>query len=134
VGQNNLGLSAWQACLNLGKDGKVTPSRERKESNMNQHLTPAVVRQFGVAFGLWACNLDSALLGRPQAGNPDLSSVEESAVYLAVLEMINQQDSPQVVKKEVAGVWVYVEEKPSALYQAMREAMFEGYRQAALQS
>jgi hypothetical protein len=101
---------------------------------MHQHLTPTIVRQFGIAFGLWGHNLDIALNGKSQGSNPDLIAVEESAAYAAVLEMIEAQDPSQVVKKQVAGVWVYAEEKPSALYQAMREAMFAAYRQVAAQS
>jgi hypothetical protein len=98
---------------------------------MNQHLTPAIVRQFGIAFGLWAYNLDVALTGRRQGDRPDLVAVEESAVYAAVLDMIEEQDPPLVVKKQISGVSVYAEEAPSALYLAMREAMFEAYRRAA---
>ena len=97
---------------------------------MDHHLTPAVVRQFGVAFGLWGYNLDVALTGRAQQGTPDLVAVEESAAYAAVLTMIEEQDPPRVVKKQIAGVSVYEEEKPSELYRAMREAMFEAYRRA----
>ena len=98
---------------------------------MNQHLTPAVVRQFGIAFGLWGYNLDVALTGSAQDRTPDLIAVEESAVYAAVLSMIEEQDPPRVVKKQIGGVSVYEEERPSELYLAMREAMFEAYRRAA---
>jgi hypothetical protein len=45
--------------------------------------------------------------------------------------MIEAQDPSRVVKKQIAGVSVYAEESPSTLYLAMRDAMFEAYRQAA---
>lgn len=62
---------------------------------------------------------------------PDLIAVEESGVYAAVVTMIEEQDPPLVVKKQIGGVSVYDEESPSALYLAMREGMFEAYRRAA---
>jgi hypothetical protein len=98
---------------------------------MNWHLTPDVVRQFGAAFGLWAYQLDIALLGRPQAGSLDLVAVEESDAYAAVMRMIEAQDPPVVVKKEIGGVPVYAEEKASALHRVLREAMVDAYRLAA---
>src|SRR5437016_1180428 len=98
---------------------------------MNQHLTPAIVRQFGIALGLWGYNLDLALNGRGQGDMPDLVAVEESPVYAAILDMIEKQDPPGFVKKRLDGVSVYAEETPSALYLVLREAMFEAYRRAA---
>jgi hypothetical protein len=98
---------------------------------MDQYLTPKIVRQFGIAFGHWAYQMDLALLGRPQGDKPDLIGVEESDAYGAVVKMIEDQDAPRVEKQEVAGVMVYVEEQPSALYQVFREAMFAAYRQEA---
>jgi hypothetical protein len=97
---------------------------------MDQHLTPAIVRQFGIAFGLWAHNMDLALLGRSQGDKPDLIAVEETDAYGAVVKMIEEQTPPRVVKKQVGGVTVYDEEQPSALYQILREAMFAAYREA----
>jgi hypothetical protein len=98
---------------------------------MHRHLTPAIVRQLGTALGLWGYTLDLGLTGKPQEANPDLIAVEESPVYGAILSMIEEQEPPRMVKKEVSGVSVYVDEAPSALYLAMREAMYEAYRQAA---
>jgi hypothetical protein len=101
---------------------------------MHWHLTPDVVRQFGAAFGLWAYQWDVALNGEPQAGGLDLVAVEETDAYAAVMRMIEAQDPPIVVKKEISGVPVYAEEKASALYLVLRQAMVEAYRAAAAQS
>jgi hypothetical protein len=96
---------------------------------MNQYLTPAVVRQFGAALGLWAHNLDVDTAGRGQGDMPDFIGVEETAVYGAILQAIEKQDPPRVIRKEVDGVALYAETRPSELYLLMREAMLEAYRQ-----
>ena len=50
-------------------------------------------------------------------------------VYGAILEVIEKQDPPQVVKKEADGRTLYAETRPSALYLLLREAMLDAYRQ-----
>ena len=91
-------------------------------------LTVPVVCHFGTAFGLWGYNLDVMLNGKGQGDHPDLIAVEESDIYAAVACAIEAQDPPRMVRREVAGVRVWVEEKPSELYAVLRHAMFEAYR------
>jgi hypothetical protein len=105
-------------------DGGVTS--ERGEVG----LTPVLVRNFGIAFGLWGHSLDISLNGEPQGKNPDLIAVEESHIYAAVMEAIDSQVPPSVARREISGVTVWAEEKPSELYLILREAMFEAYRLA----
>jgi len=99
-------------------------------SQTENSLNPTIVRQFGVAFGLWAYGQDVAFSGHGQSKNPDLIAVEESETYAAVMAAIEAQDPARMVKSQIGGVAVWVEEKPSALYGVMREAMFEAYRWA----
>ena len=93
-------------------------------------LTPSIVRQFGVAFGLWGYSMDISLNGKGHGKNPDLIAVEESNIYGAVVEAIEAEAPSSAAKRQVAGVTVWVEEKPSELYVVLREAMFEAYRLA----
>jgi hypothetical protein len=60
---------------------------------------------------------------------PDFVGVEETAVYGAILEAIEKQDPPRVVRIQADGVATYAEKRPSELYLLMREAMLEAYGQ-----
>jgi hypothetical protein len=93
-------------------------------------VTPAIARLIGTAFGLWGYSLDLSLNGEGQRKNPDLIAVEESQIYAAVMEAIDSQVPPSVARREISGVTVWAEEKPSELYLILREAMFEAYRLA----
>lgn len=93
-------------------------------------LTLAIARLLGSAFGLWGYSLDISLNGEGQGKNPDLIAVEESRIYAAALEAIDCQAPASVARREVSGVTVWAEEKPSELYLVLREAMFEAYRLA----
>jgi len=90
-----------------------------------------VVRHFGIAFGLWGHSMDVLLNGKGQGENPDLIGIEESRVYGEVADAIEAQEPTRAAKQVVAGVTVWVEERPSKLYTMLREAMFEAYRWAA---
>src|SRR5262245_25697772 len=93
-------------------------------------LTPVVVRQFGIALGIWGYATDVMLDGGGQGRNPELIAIEESDIYGAVMEAIEAQDPAHYAKRQVNGRAVWAEEKPSELYQVMRSAMFEAYRWA----
>lgn len=112
----------------------VQPPRQRdggvKSERGEVGLTPVIVRHFGTAFGLWGYSLDISLNGTGQGKNPDLIAVEESQIYAAVMEAIDSQVPPSVARREISGVTVWAEEKPSELYLVLREAMFEAYRLA----
>ena len=103
---------------------------EGKTKGGETGLTPAVARHFGTAFGLWGYSLDLSLNGAGQGQNPDLIAVEESQIYAAVLEAIDSQVPRSMARREISGVTVWAEEKPSELYLVLREAMFEAYRLA----
>jgi hypothetical protein len=112
----------------------IQPPRQPDEGATSERgevgLTPVIVRHFGTAFGLWGHSLDISLNGQPQGNNPDLIAVEESQIYAAVMEAIDSQLPPALARREIAGVTVWAEEKPSELYLILREAMFEAYRLA----
>jgi hypothetical protein len=113
--------------------GDIRSPVARGEATVKVHtveLTLPIVRQFGIAFGLWAYSTDIALTGHGQGKKPDLIAVEESDPYAAVVEAIDEQAPPRGVKREVAGHQVWIEEETSELYTVLREAMFEAYRWA----
>ncbi len=109
---------------------RVSPvgSKREPEDGCEMGLTLPVVRNFGIAFGLWGYSLDVALNGKGQGKNPDLVAIEESDSYAAILDAIEAQEPSHAARREVAGTTVWVEERPSNLYAVLRETMFEAYR------
>jgi hypothetical protein len=139
-----MGTEAGQQAAHLAPETKATcpplgpqdvqPPRQRDGGVTSERgevgLTPVIVRHFGTAFGLWGYSLDISLNGAGRGKNPDLIAVEESHIYAAVLEAIDSQVPPSVARREISGVTVWAEDKPSELYLVLREAMFDAYRLA----
>jgi hypothetical protein len=129
----HLGPETKAACPPLGPQD-IQPPRQRDGGETSERgeigMTPAIVFHFGTAFGLWGYSLDVSLNGESQGRNPDLIAVEESHIYAAVMETIDSQAPSSVARREISGVTVWAEEKPSELYLVLREAMFEAYRLA----